>query len=207
MDIKIIRERRKTLVLKILNEKEIEVKAPLKLSETKIYEFINLKQGWINKKIKKMKEFEEFSKKFDFERYIYRFSSVAMETKTLSLDFSNETKKWKLIKKQYLSMFEILHDRARELADNLGVEVKKISPCSSKCRWGSFNTQKEMKFNYKLIILPKHLIDYVIYHELCHSKHMNHKPQFWKEVEKYCPKYKTYRREMREFSFVLKTPF
>ena len=108
--------------------------------------------------------------KYENTRHNVGFMFADLLAEKLGCNFSNETKKWKLIKKQYLSMFEILHDRARELADNLGVEVKKISPCSSKCKWGSFNTQKEMKLNYKLIILPKRLIDYVIYHELCPLK-------------------------------------
>ena len=50
----------------------------------------------------------------------------------------------------------------------------------------------------------KDLIDYIIVHELCHSKFMNHKPQFWKEVEKYCPNYKILRQKIKEYSFLLK---
>ena len=74
-----------------------------------------------------MKEFEEFSKKFDFERYIYQFSSVAMETKTLSLDFSNETKKWKRYgKKQGCGVWSLAH-LGRQFGARLQVRLRSVT--------------------------------------------------------------------------------
>lgn len=56
-------------------------------------------------------------------------------------------------------------------------------------RWGSCNGRGELTFNYKLMIFPPKAIDYVVVHELCHTKHLNHDRSFWRLVGKYCPDY------------------
>jgi len=63
--------------------------------------------------------------------------------------------------------------------------------------WGSCTFNKSISLNYKLIFLPKPLMDYVMIHELCHTKHMNHSPAFWNLVAKYDPEWKKHRSELR----------
>ena len=58
-----------------------------------------------------------------------------------------------------------------------------------KARWGSCNNRGELSFNYLLKMLPSWVIDYVIIHELCHLKHMNHSTKFWQLVATHCPEY------------------
>ena len=60
-----------------------------------------------------------------------------------------------------------------------------------KTRWGSCNSRDELSFNYLLMLLPSWVIDYVIIHELCHLKHLNHGKLFWQLVEQHCPNYKS----------------
>ena len=209
MEIKIVKERRKTLLLKIVSREEILVKAPIRLNDAKINDFISSKKKWFEDKIKKMESLEEFANHFSFDKYIYEFGEPIMETKELAIGFPSFSvrKKNKVIREQYFSMFSYVKDRVNEFVGKYNFKVKEVNPCVSTCKWGSFSSSKEMKINFKAIILPKDLIDYIIIHELCHSKHMNHKPQFWKEVEKYCPNYKVLRQKIKEFSFLLKTPF
>ena len=64
-----------------------------------------------------------------------------------------------------------------------------------------------MKLNWKLLILPRNLAEYVVCHELCHSLHMNHQPKFWKAVEKICPDFKTRKKELSKYGFLLKNGF
>lgn len=206
MEIKIVKERRKTLLLKIVSTNEILVKAPIRLSDNKISEFISSKKKWFENKVKKMEGLENFANLFHFDKYIYEFGEPIMETKELGIDFEkfSARKKNMIIKEQYMSMFSYIRERVKEFCDYYGFIVKEITPCVSTCKWGSFSSSNEMKINFKAIILPKDLIDYIIVHELCHSKFMNHKPQFWKEVEKYCPNYKILRQKIKEYSFLLK---
>ena len=68
-------------------------------------------------------------------------------------------------------------------------------------RWGSCSSLKNLNFNYKLILLPDHLHDYVIVHELCHLKEMNHGRNFWLEVAKTIPDYKNRVQELRQIEY------
>ena len=59
-----------------------------------------------------------------------------------------------------------------------------------KARWGSCNNKGELSFNYLLMMAPLWVVDYVIIHELCHLKHLNHSNKFWQLVDQYYPNYK-----------------
>ena len=66
-------------------------------------------------------------------------------------------------------------------------------------RWGSCSKQGNLNFHYRLLFLPIELADYVIVHELCHLKEMNHSNKFWRLVAERCPNYLERRRELRTF--------
>ncbi len=66
-----------------------------------------------------------------------------------------------------------------------------------KTAWGICYSNKKITYNYKLIHLERELIEYVVVHELCHLKHMNHSKEFWKEVEKYKVNYKVLKKKLK----------
>ena len=91
------------------------------------------------------------------------------------------------------------------LAQNIVLFSEKMSLHASsfkvrkyKARWGSCNSRSELSFNYLLKMLPTWVVDYVIIHELCHIKHMNHSTKFWQLVAVYCPKYKSAKNWMQK---------
>ncbi len=67
-----------------------------------------------------------------------------------------------------------------------------------KSRWGSFSSKNILTLNARLILLPLHLIDYVIIHELCHANHLNHSKEFYKELSERLPQYKENEREIKQ---------
>jgi predicted metal-dependent hydrolase len=67
-----------------------------------------------------------------------------------------------------------------------------------KTVWGSCTSRKSISLNYKLFLLPAHLMRYVIIHELCHTKHLNHSTNFWSLVARFDPDYEQHRRELRQ---------
>jgi len=64
--------------------------------------------------------------------------------------------------------------------------------------WGSCTSLGNLNFSYKILFLPPCLSDYIILHELCHLKELNHSPRFWAEMAKVMPDYQTRRRELRK---------
>ena len=209
MKIKLIKEKRKTIVLKVIDSNNAVLKVPKTISDKKIEEFLKSKENWLKKTSTRMKDNESFSTDFDFENFIYLNGKPFVSTKEISLEFDkldSEGKKEE-IRKYYLSMFWKLEELADKLSSETGLKYNEIKMTDSVRIWGSYNSKRQMKLNFKLLILPENLIEYVIYHELCHSIHMNHKPQFWKDLEKICPDYKALKKELNKYSFVLKTNF
>ncbi len=78
----------------------------------------------------------------------------------------------------------------RELAAKHGLECGRISVRTQKTRWGSCSVKGNINLNCKLMFLPPELVDQVLVHELCHTKHLNHSPKFWSLVAKIRPDYK-----------------
>ena len=63
--------------------------------------------------------------------------------------------------------------------------------------WGSCSAKGNLNFNYRIVFLPSHLQDYIVVHEMCHLKELNHSSNFWKLVEKTVPDYKNYRKTLK----------
>ena len=213
MDIKIIRSKRKTLSLSVSKDGEVVVRAPLHLKEDKIYKFIEDKRGWIEKSLAKIMARNNFKDSFDFKNYIYllgekqsinNFNMAAGKistkpSKTQMKDTFNVF--YEKLYKEYAKKY--LNKRVQEIAQTIGLNYKDLKICKSKRIWGSFNKDGTMKLNFKLIILPKPLIDYVIVHELCHGVQLNHSPKFWTLVGQALPNYKLLKKELENYGFLL----
>jgi predicted metal-dependent hydrolase len=76
----------------------------------------------------------------------------------------------------------------------------KLSIKNGISRWGSCSSKGNLNFNWRLAMIPSHLADYIVVHELCHLKEFNHGPEFWKLVALACPNYRIYREELKSMS-------
>ena len=86
------------------------------------------------------------------------------------------------------------------LAKEHGFSFARSKITHSSSRWGSCSSSGTISLNIGMMNLPFELIDYVIIHELCHTRHMNHSTKFWDEVAKFDPHYKTRRNELKKYS-------
>ena len=93
----------------------------------------------------------------------------------------------------------LVHERIAYFQPLYGFEHGSVRIGNQKSRWGSCSAKGNLNFNYKLVFLPKELQEYVIVHELCHLKEMNHSERFWNLVEEQVPDWRAKRIELKKY--------
>lgn len=200
--------RRKTASIKVV-EGVVSVVVPESLTIEKIELLLTKKQRWIKEKLalqeqvifSKPKEFvsgEAFSylgRNYrlkviegsypDIKLYQGRFvvsvrdksANNAGAIKQLIIRWFKQRAKSKLIEK------------TARYAKIIGVNPVSVSTKTFQSRWGSCSNKGDILYNWKIVMAPNRIVDYVVVHELCHILHHDHSPQFWKSVERYFPDY------------------
>ena len=175
MKVTVIRSNRKTVAIQVNSDLSVTVRAPRSVSEKDIEEILKKKEAWISKHIEKIKETKE------------RFEAEPTE---------------KLTREKVIALadeaLKVIPERVEYFAKVIGVTYGKITVRNQKTRWGSCSSKGNLNFNCLLMLAPPEVLDYVVVHELCHRKQMNHSKAFWLEVEKVLPNYKEVRRWLKE---------
>lgn len=108
---------------------------------------------------------------------------------------SEPNAKARQVKKQLEKFFkqkaeQVIHQRIMPFIEQTALVPSRINIRQYRARWGSCTNRGELSFNYLLMMAPDWVVDYVIIHELCHLRYLNHSPAFWQLVEKYYPTYR-----------------
>lgn len=164
----IIRSRRKTMCLQVKENGQVVVRAPLRMPEQQIQQFVQKHETWIQKK-----------------------QELAREIKEQPVITEQERREGIEAAKQYIPQ------RVAYFARRMGVTYGRITIREQKTRWGSCSSKGNLNFNWKLMRMPPEALDYVVVHELAHRKEMNHSAQFWAIVEKELPDYRERRKMLR----------
>ncbi|MBU0705662.1 M48 family metallopeptidase [Patescibacteria group bacterium] len=98
---------------------------------------------------------------------------------------------------------EVIHDRLQFFNEHYRLKYNRVTFRNQKTRWGSCSSAKNLNFNWRLIMAPIEIIDYVVVHELCHLKHMNHSTSFWRLVAEAIPEYKGMRKWLKDNHYLL----
>jgi len=127
-----------------------------------------------------------------------RFGTESVRVDDIAADLRRpiEMHLWKLAAKE-------LPQRVTECAAEHGFEVRRVTVRNQRSRWGSCSPSRTISLNWRLIQTPTFVRDYIILHELCHLRHMNHSHRFWREVERVCPEFETAERWLKQHSFLL----
>lgn len=196
----------KYLRLQINPSTGLEVVIPHRCKSEDAEKFIYKKKDWILKHLNTISVPDEFiflgnkievKQKFDLflEKHKVRFQSGGLIVESpagSTADISTIYNNWlKSRAKVYLA------ERTRVLAEENNFSFGRISVRNQKTRWGSCSTSGNISLNYKLMKYRHEIIDYVIIHELCHTKEMNHSKKFWKLVGEIVPGYKALKRELK----------
>lgn len=166
----LIRSARRTIAVEIRNGKVI-VRAPLRMSKVEIERFVASKTDWINKHLEASKQRQSVP--------VQPFTTVEI---------------------QQLADAALLDipQRVRKYAAIIGVTVGRITIRNQKTRWGSCSSKGNLNFNCLLMLCPEDVRDYVVVHELCHRKELNHSPCFWNEVARVMPDYAVRRKWLKD---------
>lgn len=165
MEITVIKSNRKTISIQVNPDLSVIVRAPLRTSKKDIDRILKEKEIWILKNIEKIQK---------------RNAEINQLNKLTSDDINDLADK----------ALKVIPDRVRYFAKILGVNYGRITIRNQRTRWGSCSSKGNLNFNCLLMLTPLDVIDYVIVHELCHRKEMNHSKRFWEEVEKILPDYR-----------------
>lgn len=180
--------------------------APLRLPQRQIDEFIYQHREWIAEKVGIAKtKLEHLTNERDHlffrgQELLFRLNistskkpGINIENDTLVVTCAREDhntvrstlESW--YKKQAKLHFE---KRVPLLCDVADQDIMRVTIRSQRTRWGSCSSRQTISLNWRLIMAPDWVSDYVIYHEIAHLTHMNHSNRFWKLVEEYFPKFK-----------------
>lgn len=128
-----------------------------------------------------------------YEALLEEYENPVNEEKIEKLQ--NDLKKW--YKKQ---AYAYVSKRVDYYKDIVGVTVTSVSIKSRKSQWGSCDSNGNLTFSWRLVMAKPEAIDYVVVHELCHRKYMDHSRDFWNQVQKYMPDYKKQKQWLEENS-------
>lgn len=169
--IEIIRSHRKTMALQIARDLRVIVRAPYGIPQEMIDRFVADHRQWISVHLTQLQQQNQSMPE--------RFSSEQLQA----------------LGNQALTDLPM---RVQKYAPLVGVSYGRITIRNQKTRWGSCSGQGNLNFNCLLMLCPEEVRDYVVVHELCHRKEMNHSPAFWSLIEKVLPDYKVQRTWLKE---------
>jgi hypothetical protein len=209
---KLVRARRRTIAL-FVDGNGIEARAPRHTAVAEIETFIREKQRWIRRQLAAPRRRpivweagttlpwlgESVTLAPRPEGNSIRLSGGLLEV-GLADGASLRERVLAWIRAQALALFR---ERVAALSRTLGLTVSGVGLSNARTQWGSCSASGRIRLNWRLMLLPTHLVDYVVAHELAHRRELNHSVRFWDVVATLYPRYREARRELSALSRTL----
>ena len=173
MEVEVVYSNRKSIAIQIKPNGTVILRAPYGVPKKEINRILEEKRSWIEEHL------QEVVKHREQQRAVPEISKEEIN------ELANRALKY-------------IPERVKYFAPIVGVNYSRITIRNQKTRWGSCSTKGGLNFNCLLMLMPPEVIDYVVVHELCHRKEMNHSPAFWAEVEKVLPDYKVAKKWLKD---------
>ena len=197
----------------------VKVVVPKNLSDQRIEDLINNRTVWIRQKLKihtetirsKPKEYVN-GESFTYLGRNYRLKcirgtsgQVKLKNGYLNVPVGADISESDLGRPVRQSLYqwyqtralEKLKDKTKRYASILGVKPQSVDVKEYKARWGSCSSSGDVTYNWRIIIAPHQIVDYIVVHELCHLLEHNHGPKYWKHVQSVIPQYRNHKEWLK----------
>ncbi len=211
-DYKVIKTDRRRTASIAVKDSAVLVTVPRTLSKDKVYEIVAKKKKWIQNKLNYYEQTQNLSKDKEYisgECFAYLGRNYRLKVLTGKLNgvqFRNgklvvhipkdysKSKRERTVKRLLEQWYHEralvkLQEKTHRLARKVGVKPKSMTIKPYKGRWGGCNSKQELFFNWKIIIAPNRIVDYVVTHELVHLIHHDHSKSYWKRLKSVFPDY------------------
>jgi predicted metal-dependent hydrolase len=210
----IFRSHRRTIALIITPDARLIVRAPLRAKMAEIESLVEQKRNWITKKLlqaDKKQNIHTLNPFTNGELFRYKGQQYPLvitsgersirlnEHELLFPDRFMHSPEHALVHWYVREMLRYAEERVNFYTNRYGFTHTGISITGARRRWGSCSHANRLCFSWRLILLPEHVIDYVVVHELCHTVEKNHSRAFWEKVETVMPDYKASRALLKQY--------
>jgi predicted metal-dependent hydrolase len=195
--------------LNIKQKTGLTVTIPYNYNVQKLPEYLNFNCDWILRNLEKYCSQIEASSAIDTRpantiSYLGKYITVMQERNNsgptavrltqnnliVSLNSSSQNVSFSELESWYrIQANRLINDKVKKFSQLMGLAYNRVVIRDQKSRWGSCSCRRNLNFNWRLIMAPEAVLDYVIIHELCHLKEMSHSKSFWKLVTHYCPEW------------------
>lgn len=212
-------DKRKTIELRVTGEAQVVVKVPAGISQSFLQKALKKKGDWIEQKVLEIKKRNSKAKKefVNGEGFLYLGQSYKLYL--IDKTHPNYEEKYDLYFNQAFYLKKEEKDRAADIFEDwykeralellkkqvkeyrqLGdFEVSKVKISWAKKRWGSYSQKtKNLNFNWRIVMAPLPVVNYVVVHELVHAEHSNHSRKFWVRLKTILPNFKESREWLRD---------
>ena len=172
----LIRSNRKSCAISISPEGRITVRIPQRTTERELNRLLVEKQHWI----------------------ITKYLETLKRQADRPVSDLTDAQRAALTQRYIAAAKEYFPKRAAYFRQFTGGNYNRITIRDQKTRWGSCSAKGTLSFNWRLMLAPPAILDYVVVHELCHLTHMDHSAAFWQAVESVCPDYRSARKWLKE---------
>lgn len=215
--------RRKTIQLRVLPSATVEIVTPSNLTKPELEQIFMSKSKWLSNRLNKIAVLAENP----VNRQLISGSQVLYQGQPHTLTLLPGGNKPELIlsngnlqvkvpqhyvdHQQVASLTEqivkawfvnqartLFFEKTKQWADVIGVCPAKITIKDQKTRWGSCSSLGNINYNWRIVMAPPRVADYLVIHELCHILVPNHSAKFWKQVRRFCPNYQECRKWLRD---------
>jgi predicted metal-dependent hydrolase len=216
-----ISEKAKQVRFQVSVEKGLEIIVPKRFSTSRVPSLVEKNSQWIERAFQKTKAFQGqigpvpvwqmpeeirslaldltwrvLTRRDDMKSVVVRETSA---TTLVMHGATDDAAACQTALKRWLSRKagEHLMPWLKRVSDETRLSYSAVAIRQQQTRWGSCSSRRLISLNARLLFLPPDLVSYVLVHELCHTKHLNHSPRFWRLVESYLPDYRYFDRQLR----------